>query len=188
MQTIELDSVNKIVIIKNVLSQDTLNSFKEYQKSVKRVSGKSAYGKPKPRKEVAFTFGGAFKYSNRKHYTEKFNPTIEAMSEILALKIGPDYILDQASDIEYGPEFKFGGSIAKHQDNEHPWNMVLIFSMGQTRTLKINGDHSVSVDMEDNSIVAMVGRTFQKKYWHRVDKLNSKIAPQWRNSLNIRYY
>lgn len=93
--------------------------------------------------------------------------------------------------VHYTPDFDLGGGRGRHQDNPSvDLGLVLIYSWGQARTLNIyeGGKIVHKIPMSHNSIIAMQGQNFQKKYFHSVPKLHPSTPPKDRYSLNIRYF
>lgn len=185
---INLDDENKVILMNDII---------DYQKYVDnivntyRVRGKTSYNYDKPRYEVCYTHDGtSYKYSNIDHYTTKFPQHILDLSNELLEKLNLNANLSHCVDIHYSHEIVGGGSIAKHQDNEQNWNIVLIYSLGQSRILRISSDKNIlfNIKMKHNSLVAMIGSTFQQKYFHQVDKLTKKDTIGDRYSINFRYH
>ncbi len=193
----KLDAENSVSIEYNFLSADVLKEYLQSAASVPRVSGKSAYNSVKPRREICYTVDGrSFRYSGILHPTSRYPPHV-----IQLLPLFQEYIdrvfpqnvfrrISGALDILYSPEFERGGSAGAHSDNELDWGLVLIFSLGQTRYLRVrrksNGDY-FNLEMRHNSAVVMHGKTFQELYTHQVDKLSKDEEVYYRMSLNVRY-
>jgi len=184
----------------NVLNAAERESYLQSAAVVERRMGHSGFG-PKPRAEVCYTHNGQpYKYSGKAHYTTSHPPHVEKLAyKLLGLvsmglerhKIPNPYTcLSNAVDIVYSDVFRRGGSISAHKDDEQKWGLVLIFSLGQTRWLRVRDDDTrafCNVKLEDNSLVAMVGRDFQTCFTHQVDKLFPAEKVGVRLSLNIRY-
>lgn len=194
----DLDEKNKIIIKYNVLDEDDLKQYIKESIKVKRESSFSGYSM-KPRFEVCYTLSGEeFKYSGNKHLTTKYPSHVLKVIPIFKDKIremieSKDLKYEKLSisiDILYSPEIERGGSISPHSDDEMEWGLVIIFSLGQTRWLRIRNKETkkyINVEMKHNSIVCMYGETFQKKYTHQVDKLKKDDNVKTRLSLNIRF-
>jgi len=93
--------------------------------------------------------------------------------------------------VNYNENFDLGGGRGKHQDNPSvDLGLVLIYSWGQERNLNIyEQNHLVhKIQMPHNSIIAMEGANFQKRYFHEVPKLKRNVPPGDRHSFNIRYF
>lgn len=207
-----LDEVNSLVCIPNILSQEEMSEYLSEAVKVQRVSGPSGFGHTKPRREVCYTpDGGVYKYSGKKHKTTVYPPhvlqllerclqkanallsssqteTSEARREKGDLRL--EGTLSTAVDIIYDQEYARGGSISAHSDDEMFWKLVVIYSVGQTRYLRVRRKSDKSwynVELSSNSLVAMVGPTFQTLYTHQVDKLSTKDTVGTRHSLNARY-
>lgn len=106
------------------------------------------------------------------------------------IEIGEYTVPSSAVDICYDGTLERGGSIAAHKDDEEDWGMVIVFSLGQTRYLRVRNDVTkefVNVEMRHNSLVVMYGDTFQKMYTHQVDRLSPNEPIGTRLSLNVRY-
>ena len=198
-RTFPLDEENYIFVDSNLYDREELDAYLQKAARVKRVSGKSAFGRNKPRKEISYTASGrANVYSGVAHKTTEFPDHVKLLSEKMCFSLGrqsyedtSSWRPDNANDILYGPEFKCGGSIGRHADDENPdWCAIGIFSLGQERVLRIfsNEEKRIwNVVLEHNSVVWMIGPTFQKKYKHEVPKLSPKESVHTRLSLNIRY-
>jgi alkylated DNA repair dioxygenase AlkB len=188
---------NALVVLKDVLSVEQLQEYLQKAQEVPRESGRSAFGHAKPRKELCYTTNGQpYKYSNIYHKTIKYPEHVKQLLDIVephlrSLTKCANLERNHAVDIEYGPEQERGGSIGRHQDNEHPdWAAVIIVSFGQTRVLRIRHCESgkwYNVPMTHNSVVCMWGPEFQKDYTHQVDKLAKDENVGTRLSLNVRY-
>lgn len=195
-----IDSENTILLFENVLDAVELNEYLSEAVKVPRTSGRSGYG-IKPRKEICYTSDGKpYKYSRITHPTIKYPPhvlkVVEKFISLLEVEFGNMEIvniyrtLSNGVDIIYDSTFPRGGSISAHKDNEEDWGMVLIYSLGQTRYLRIRNDETrkfYNVQMEHNSLVVMHGPTFQKKYTHQVDKHIESEDVGIRLSLNLRF-
>jgi alkylated DNA repair dioxygenase AlkB len=97
---------------------------------------------------------------------------------------------DTATDLFYSDKQDRGGSISAHRDDENPkWGLVLNFSLGQTRYLRIrhDGKFVATVAMPHNSLVCMYGKHFQRDYTHQVNKLKPGEEIHPRYSLNVRF-
>lgn len=71
------------------------------------------------------------------------------------------------------------------------WGIVIIFSLGQTRWLRIRSKKHksqwINVEMSHNSLLVMSGESFQQRYTHQVDKLTKHDIVGNRLSLNVRF-
>ena len=195
-----LDDTNSVIYIeKDVLDPEQLEAYLEQAVKVKRTSGKSAFGSMKPRLEICYSPDGSpYVYSGISHPTIAYPEHVRKAMDIISTRIKdelsetiPYTVPSSAVDILYDDTFPRGGSISEHKDNEDPaWGMVWIFSLGQSRYLRIRRDSDgafFNVKMGHNSLVVMLGETFQKKYTHRVDKLAKNEPVGARLSLNVRY-
>jgi hypothetical protein len=196
-----LDIENAVVVIQNVLPPDVYGEYLHHALLTERFSGKSAFNSMKPREEICYTVDGLpYNYSRIKQPTVVYPPHVLTIERILFQKFteivpeNPFTVLSNGVDILYSEKQKFGGSIGVHSDDEMPWGLVLVYSIGQTRTFRIR-EKGLSgykdFPLTDNSLVAMYGPTFQTRYTHQVDKLTptfvEKYGVQNRLSLNIRY-
>lgn len=204
----KLDNNNNFIILAhNVLNKDELTSYITSAATVERYTGRSAFGSFKPRREVCYSVDGQpYKYSNINHQTKKYPlhildiiPTLKAAvfnidhssaQNLPSLENCEFNELSNGIDILYSNEFLYGGSNGTHSDNELPFGLVIIYSLGQSRILRIRRKSDkvwYNVEMKHNSVVAMYGSTFQELYTHQVDKLppHANIYP--RLSLNIRF-
>ena len=192
-----------IVVSRNVLDAPALSQFVGGASTVKRRSGFSL-GHRKPRAEVCYSeTGEPYMYSGQQHRTVPFPPHALSLSKLawtatagaLAAAGRPppaETQLCTGVDIQYSPAQERGGSMGAHADDEDSrWGLVLIYSLGQTRWLRVRrnlGDRTfVNVRLEHNSVVAMYGARFQTLFAHQVDKLSSKEPVGSRLSLNLRY-
>jgi len=189
-------------VIQNVLPINNRDNYLKKSMQVSREQSIGAFNSLKPRFEVCYTIDGEpYKYSGKKHYTtifpdhvSKLIPTLlNKFQQLLSEKnIINNYIqTSNAVDILYCDKIPLGGSIAAHKDDEHSdWGLVLIYSLGQTRWIRVRSDETkqfYNVRMDDNSLVAMYGKDFQKLFTHQVDKLNKNEEIGTRLSLNIRF-
>lgn len=201
-----IDNENMLIIIDNILSETELKEYIEAAKTVERLSGKSGFGL-KPRREICYSPNGeSYKYSGINHKTIKYPDHVLKVIEIFNTKI--DLILKEKNitnpyktlctgvDIIYDSTFPRGGSISAHKDDEDDYKLVIIYSLGQQRYLKVKRDKDIintevidtyNVNLGHNRLVVMYGETFQKKYTHQVDKLSVSETVGIRTSLNVRY-
>jgi len=192
---------SSIVLMHNVLSESERTAFERVSLGIERRSGRSAFGL-KPRMEVCYTANGQpYKYSGKKHFTTHMPSHIrDAIPGWLALLDQQLLSVDRrnsytrvshAVDILYDASFARGGSIGRHKDDEQDgWGLVLIFSLGQTRWLRIRSELTGAwhnVEARDNSLIAMLGPSFQKDYTHQIDKLAEGEEIGARGSINIRF-
>lgn len=190
---------NVLMLVDQVIDVATLEEYIRDALYVKRTRGPSAFGHEKPRYEVFYTPSGEpYRYSKIAHATivypqhvkdiiEKIKSVIVANADDLVPQFGQ---LDITGDILYDNTLPFGGSIGAHSDDERPWNIVVIFSLGQTRYLRLRNKktrETYNVKMAHNSVVVMAGASFQSKYTHQVDRLSATEQVGTRLSLNIRY-
>jgi alkylated DNA repair dioxygenase AlkB len=195
---VDLDADNKLILVHDLLAPSELGTFIASAVAVPRYTGKSAHNSVKPRREVCYTVDGMpFFYSGRKHPTVKFPAHVTDLflprcAEALARYIPENRFqkLSNGIDILYGPEFARGGSIGAHSDDEMKWGLVVIYSLGQTRWLrlrsKVDGTWT-NVEARHNSLIAMYGDTFQSRYTHQIDKLSRTEPVHHRLSLNVRF-
>lgn len=188
----QLDEENQVVVLYNVMTDEEVEDYLREALNVERVSGTSGYGQKKPRMEVCYTVDGKpYKYSGKKHVTTKYPPHVLSMLDKVHQKWGVEQgELSTAVDIIYSPAQVRGGSIGRHSDDEMDWKYVAIYSLGQTRYLRVRRIEDgkwYNVPVKSNSLVCMVGKSFQKKYTHQVDKLPVGAEVGTRLSLNVRY-
>lgn len=101
------------------------------------------------------------------------------------------YQLSHGVDIVYPSTIPGSGSISEHSDLELDWDMVIVYSLGQTRYFKVRDKLTrkvVNVPTPHNSLLVMVGESFQKKYTHSIDRLKKNDVLGYRMSLNARYF
>lgn len=197
----KLDKENAVLIINDILDSDQLEEYLEEACKVERKSGRSGFG-IKPRREICYSPDGKpYVYSRVKHPTVPYPNHVKTVMDIFLDRI--DNLLEteekppnkytvptSAVDIIYDEMFPQGGSISAHKDDEDDWGMVIVFSLGQTRFLRVRRDEDrkwYNVKVVHNSIVVMYGPTFQSLYTHQVDKLYKDEKVGTRLSLNIRY-
>lgn len=196
-----LDFSNYVLIFEDCLKSSPLMNYMEEAVNVPRVGGKSGFGM-KPRRELCYTPDGtSYRYSGVSHSTTKYPAHVTEVMKIFEPMVNdrlkeffsidnPYTVPSSAVDIIYDSTFPRGGSISKHKDDEKDWGMVMVFSLGQERYLRIRSDETgkyYNFSMPHNSLVVMYGETFQKKYTHQVDKLLETDKVGTRLSLNIRY-
>jgi alkylated DNA repair dioxygenase AlkB len=191
------------LLINNVLSQSQVDEYVREAVLVERESGLSGHGMMKPRREICYTTNGrAFAYAGVAHRTVAYPPHVLKVASLFVEKVD-DLLrrhrhercefteLSSGIDIVYDDEFAKGGSVSPHKDDEDPlWGMVMIFSLGQTRFLRIRSEttkHFTNVQMKHNSLVVMYGASFQRDYTHQVDKLSGDEPIGTRLSLNMRF-
>lgn len=199
--TYKLDSENILFFYTNALDDDSLTSYLKEAVLVERASGRSGFG-TKPRKEVCYSPDGSpYVYSKISHPTLKYPDHVLKVAGVFCALVNnsleteglpenPYTTLSSGVDIIYDSSFPLGGSISAHKDDEEDWGMVIVFSLGQTRYLRVRRDSDKSwynVEMVHNSVVVMYGPTFQKNYTHQVDKLHREDKVGIRLSLNMRY-
>lgn len=195
----KLDDDNTLIFIKSALSEEAVKTYIDAAVAVRRVQGTSAFNSVKPRYEVFYTpTGVSYRYSRTEHatytYPEHVTEAIHAIEDAITAmeeESMPHFgELDTTGDILYDATLKCGGRCGEHSDDERAWPIVVIFSLGQTRYLRlreIGGKREFNVEMSHNSVVVMAGDTFQKRYTHRVDFLAKTEPVGARLSLNVRY-
>lgn len=200
-----LDDNNRILVVPEALNSEERRIYEEASEGIVRVRGKSAFNQLKPRYEVCYTVDGSpMKYSGRTHYTTEYPqhvvdliPTfLEMLSEVAGEDLS-EYTLSTGIDIVYDSSLPGSGSIGAHSDDEchregRHWDLILIYSIGQTRTMRFRRKEPrgpfIDVPIEDNSLVAMFGPTFQYEYTHQIDRLKKREELGRRHSLNIRFF
>jgi hypothetical protein len=188
---------NAVVALYDFLSPNQRDEFAKNSLCVERKTGRSGFGM-KPRAEVCYTVdGSSYNYSNVNHYTTKFPQHVlelvpvflQGLQSLLPTQ-NPYTELSNSVDIMYSADFERGGSISPHADDELPWGLVLIYSLGQTRWLRLREAATgkfTNIELRDNSLIAMYGSSFQKLYTHQVDKLHENDTVGTRLSVNIRF-
>lgn len=190
------DNGNCVLILHDALSLDEMKKYLSKAALVTRTTGPSVYGHTKPRREVCYSpTGESYVYSRISHPTDKFPKHV-----LRVLKVFNEYIddildnpfreLSNAVDIIYDSQHPRGGGISAHSDDEDEWGMVMIYSLGQTRWLRIRDKITkkyMNVKLLHNSLVVMYGNTFQSSHTHQVDKLSLRDVVYSRLSLNVRY-
>lgn len=208
---IKLDDENFLIVLPNVLTDVERTKYIDGASNVARKQGPGFMGHNTPRAEVCYTKNGdSYKYSGKKRYSTTYPKHVEWLSKKIIEKVGdiiqkngksenPYTCHDTSVDIIYNKQFKFGGSIGKHSDDEYDktnpdkvWGLVAIYSLGQSRYLRVadkgpNRSYK-NIELKDNSVIAMYGPSFQEKYTHQVDCLKENEKVGTRLSLNIRYH
>lgn len=194
----DLGDGNKLLLVHELLPDDKLILFISAVLTVPRQTGKSAFNSMKPRRELCYTVEGKpYLYSGRKHPTTRFPSHVTDLLLPFCMEEVRRYILDNrfdklshGVDILYNGEFPRGGSIGAHSDNEMPWGLVLIYSLGQTRWLRLRRKSDgawYNIEASHNSLIAMHGVTFQTLFTHQVDKLQVGESVHNRLSINVRF-
>jgi len=192
-----LDSENAVILQNNMFDLDTLQGIIDHEVETERKSTDLKYAFT-PRYEVCYTTTGRpYTYSGVKRFTQPYpehilemiNPFLITVQKHLPFK-NVYTKMSNGINILYCSDFKKGGSVSAHSDDEMKWGLVIIFSLGQTRWLRIRHKKTkkwTNVKMKHNSIVCMHGPSFQEKYTHQVDKLKDKEPIGNRISINIRF-
>lgn len=190
---------NVLMLVPNVLSPPEVDDYIAAASAVHREQGPGGYGKPTPRYETFYTPDGSpYVYSGAAHRAktyplhvllaiERIREVIDSLGHHCLPEFGE---LDISGDIRYDASLKQGGSVSPHADDEKTWPIIIIYSLGQTRYLRVREKNTgpfINVKMTHNSIVVMAGPSFQKYYTHQVDKLKPTEKVGVRLSLNIRY-
>lgn len=199
---IDLDALSpgcSLAVVHDVLSETQVEDYIDAAALVARASGRSGYGM-KPRREVCYRpagDAGAYVYSGVAHTTLPYPAHVLALvdefrTRVEALLPANEFVrLSNGIDIVYSAEFPRGGSIAAHGDNERAdWGLVLVYSLGQTRWLRVRHRATgawINVELRHNSLVAMHGAAFQRDFTHQVDKLGKDEPVHARLSLNLRF-
>lgn len=203
--TFELPDGCRVLIVNDFLEEDELNEYMDKSCTVNRMRGCTAFGAQKPRYEVSYTIDGEpNQYSGIKHYTVQYPDHVLQLAKKIQAVIEEEYGSVQLStgiDIHYCNTIRGSGSIAKHSDDEMDWCAVAVYSLGQTRYLRVRRKDGSSgyynIRLQHNSLVIMLDPKdskpgqFQKNYTHQIDKLtNTAKNPQplgHRLSLNLRF-
>lgn len=190
-----LDSENSIQYITNVLDDDEqlglqslllINELKQPTVSI--------YGNRPKFYGTTFNHGTA----PSKHYSQRpMTPMASNFSKLIKDRYDQHFPNTFSKHYNcnlsyYSPDLANGGSRGKHQDNVKNIQLalVLVYSYGQDRQFSIFKDNKkiLSVTLKENSILAMRGVTFQKTYFHQLDKLKKGVVAEDRVSFNTRYY
>lgn len=204
-ETVQLCDDCSVVIVNDFLDDDSLSEYIDQSCTANRIRDSTVFGAQKPRYEVSYTVdGNVNQYSGRKHHTTKYPDHVLKLTEKIQSVVEEHYGPIQLStgiDIHYPRILSGGGSISKHSDDEMDWCAVAIYSLGQTRYLRVrrkDGSGSYhNIKLVHNSLVIMLDSKecipgqFQRLYTHQVDKLTSTVRnPQDigdRLSLNVRF-
>src|SRR5690606_29207334 len=158
--TFELPSGCKVLILNDFLNEDELNTYIDSSCTVERRRDSTAFGAQKPRYEVSYTVDGESNiYSRIRHYTTKYPEHVLSLAQkiqtVIEEQYGHSVILSTGIDIHYSRYILGSGSIAKHSDDEQNWCAVAVYSLGQTRYLRVRekeGDKKFyNVQMQHNS-------------------------------------
>lgn len=192
---------NAVIRLENVLSSEEERTYLQAAAQVERKSGRSGFG-PKPRFEMCYSPSGeAYTYSRIKHATTTYPEHVSNLISIAYVKINellqrlglpssPYKYYTSGVDILYDNSFPRGGSISRHKDDEEDWGMVIVYTLGQTRYLRVRRDLDAqwfNVEASSNSLIVMYGDNFQRDYTHQVDKLPASATVGTRLSLNVRF-
>lgn len=200
-EVVRLDKDNTLVVLSCALDEPAVEKYIECAVAVERIRGKGAFNSIVPRAEVYYTKTGmSYVYSKKKAPTRRYPqhvldliPQLEQAlyAEDIEGVLPPTFgKLDITGDICYDASIPQGGSVGAHSDDEAHWPAVMIYSLGQSRFLRVINKETkatYNVEVAHNSIVLMLGETFQEDYTHQVDKLAKTEAVGTRLSLNIRY-
>lgn len=193
----KFDKNNSLLVQHELLTSNQLTEYLSGAANITRFSGKAVFNSVKPRHEVCYTVSGEpYCYSRLLQPTICYPPhvlnIVPAILEAVESSF-PDNKYKELSngvDILYSNEFVRGGSMGAHSDDEMHWGLVVIFSLGQTRWLRVRRKSNgafFNVEMRHNSLIAMHGCSFQQLYTHQVDKLYKEEEVQCRLSLNLRF-
>jgi hypothetical protein len=213
-QRYALDAANSVATIPDVFGTAELEAYIARSDAMPRQAGASGFVDrqgvpvPKPRAEVCLTPDGRpYVYSRRAQPTVRYPEWIARgvvpafLRRVEALYPGHEYTaLSNGVDIEYSAAHRQGGSIGRHADDElyahtrdplDKWGLVVIFSVGQARHLRVfrkdTNANVANVRMPHNSLTVMYGPTFQELYTHEVPKLLPDEDVLVRRSLNLRF-
>ncbi len=187
-----------VLIFQNVLTPPQRDDYLKQAAKVPRKSDRSGFGQH-PRRELCYSPSGqpnayssvacpshvlevremCEKLVNDRVRMIRFLPSENPFTEVAT-----------AVDMLYDDTFLRGGSISAHSDDEGNYGAVSIFSLGQTRYLRIRSltyGTFYNVALADNSLVVMFGRKFQTKFTHQIDKLKSGELVGVRLSLKFCY-
>lgn len=131
-----------------------------------------------------------------KHYSQSpITPKLLHFSQLLKTKFDSYHQNNfnthyNCNLVYYSPKLSNGGGRGKHQDNPTAnLNLVLIYSFGQTRHFSIYKNNKIvqKLPLHHNSLIALIGSTFQTTYFHTLLPLNPKIVALDRYSFNTRF-
>lgn len=181
-----------ITTIPNALTHSEILDFKELLATPMHQPTTTMFGHRPKFYDCTFDAGDQATVPNRGYYHKPMTEVVQNFALLLKEKIGGAPLqFFNANIVHYAPELARSGGRGKHADNPGAnLKLVIIYSMGQTRHLKIYLDNRVvqTVTMSDNSITAMVGPMFQQTFKHAVSKLPPTITPLDRYSFNARFY
>lgn len=191
---VPLKNGSSLIVVHNLLPPQKRDEYVEKALKVERKSGLSALNSIKPRYEVCYTMdGNPYNYSGKDHYTTKFPQHVLDIIPYFFDVLPADNQYCQISntvDIAYDNRNERGGSIGRHRDVGMDWGVIAIYSLGQSRWLRIRDEVTgdfINVKTRDNSLIAMYGASFQTDYTHQVDKLCEDEEVHTRLSLNVRF-
>lgn len=191
--TLQLDSENSVHTIQNALTlEEQYDMIDLINTNTLKQPTLSIYGNRPKFYDTTFNFGTV----PSGHYSQApMTQQASDFSELIRYKYTQHFPNSFTTHfncnlVYYSPDLGNGGRRGKHQDNpDQPLNLVLIYSFGQDRTMTFYKDNKKvsTIQLLDNSIVAMVGPTFQKVYYHQLDSIKPNQLAFDRYSFNTRY-
>ena len=196
---------SRLYMFDKLLKDATLADYVEAALEVKRPSGKTIFGTVKPRDEVCYISDHNHNRAEKKPYTYKGvnHKTLRYPNHVLLVASKIQSILSHriphhgchrlwtANDTLLCDKHSRGGFIDAHSDVDiHNLNLVVIFSLGQSRWLRIRNKETLrytNVLLPHNSLVVMYGPKFQQNFTHELIRLTPSDVI-WRHlSLEIRF-
>lgn len=174
----DLTSTEKIIIIKDFLSPNELNDYISAAGSIVRTKTEISFGNIKPRLEYEYNvvnFPEHINMINKKILKSLTKNGIDTKSTIVS-----------CIDALYGPDFTQGGSNGFHSETSLPWQIMVIYNLGQTRWLRIKLENINNIRLYHNSLIILSGQDF----WHKnisIDKLPKDSDVYTYHNLIFRY-
>ena len=192
------DAANCIYFKKNVLAEEKVKEFIQNCSEYQMKQYPAFYGNMMAYEEICFTPNGdAFRYAGKSRMSQKYPPFvldfIEDIEKSTDLSINECYQLANSILIHYSPSIKHSGKLGYHSDKGHSaGDLIFIYSLGQTRNFLIRSKTSTCrplyVQLPHNSVLAMIGSTFQDDFEHSLEELDSvKDEAHHRLSFNVRF-
>lgn len=128
-----------------------------------------------------------YKYSKKTVHPNPLTPELKALLEYVNRKLGSHFNGILVNYYESGDEY-----ISKHSDDEKgldPSAGVVALNLGASRIFRIRDKNSnkivLDVKTNENEMLQMAGKDFQKMYTHEIPK---QKGLEWRISFTFRYH
>ena len=199
------DDESRLYMFDKLLKDETLADYVEAALEVDRPSGPNFFGYVKPRDEVCYISDHNNNRAEKKPYTYKGvnHKTLRYPNHVLVVVSKIQSILNNripthdcqrlwtATDTLLCDKHSRGGFIDAHSDTDTKnLNLVVIFSLGQSRWLRIRNKETLrysNVLVPHNSLVVMSGPKFQQNFTHELIRLTPSDVIGQHLSLEIRF-